>query len=62
MFFDVFGGFLVGFGDLMAFCQAMTELWEEDESLRKALPWSALSLKPPRRQLRPLWAIGCAST
>ena len=40
----------------------MTELWEEDESLRKALPWSALSLKPPRRQLRPLWAIGCAST
>ena len=35
--------------------QAMTELWEEDEILRKALPWHALTLKAPVKDMR--WGL-----
>lgn len=41
-------------------CQAMSELWEEDPALRKALPWKALTLQAPRKEMRSghvgLWA------
>ncbi|CAK8988542.1 unnamed protein product [Durusdinium trenchii] len=33
------------------FEEAMSELWEEDEELRKALPWKALTLAPPNKLL-----------
>ena len=32
--------------------QAMSELWEEDEALRKALPWNALTLRAPQKEMR----------
>ena len=32
--------------------QAMSELWEEDETLRRALPWKALSLQAPQKEMR----------
>lgn len=32
--------------------QAMSELWEEDEALRKALPWNALTLRAPQNEMR----------
>ena len=30
----------------------MSELWEEDSALRKALPWRALAIGRPQKQLR----------
>lgn len=32
--------------------QAMSELWEEDEALRKTLPWNALTLRAPQNEMR----------
>ena len=36
----------------LAFGQAMSELWEEDETLRRALPWKALTLQAPQKEMR----------
>eukprot|EP00913_Durusdinium_trenchii_P010995 g10320.t1 len=36
---------------MLTFEEAMSELWEEDEELRKALPWKALTLAPPNKLL-----------
>eukprot|EP00434_Breviolum_minutum_P001077 symbB.v1.2.000943.t1/scaffold45.1/size390604/6 len=33
------------------FEEAMSELWEEDEALRKALPWNALTLRAPQNEM-----------
>ena len=38
--------------------QAMSELWEEDETLRRALPWKALSLNAaPQKEMRCLQGV-----
>lgn len=36
------------------FEEAMSELWEEDEMLRRALPWKALTVQAPQKELWPL--------
>lgn len=33
------------------FEEAMSELWEEDETLRRALPWKALTLQAPQKEM-----------